>query len=1745
MSTDLERMSLNSSSANSVGSGGRTLSANVRKLHNALNLLLNDLEREQFIHCLNVYHSKRNVFDLVQTLKVILSTPSKRQLLPMLRLVIPRSDQLLFDQYTSEGLYLKSDLLASNGNPVAAESPGKAMPLAGNANALPGHFQAPPLQLRPSSDSFSTTSEGTVPPTPFPGRAVFQETPSDIRQVSLKRSKNKEGLGFSIRGGSEHGVGIYVSLVEPGSLAEKEGLRVGDQILRVNDKVFDRVTHAEAVKPVFYKGVAGSQVMLSSLISQSRAMLEEQARHLLNEQERQTMVYYLDEYKEGHIGIQALVMALIELLNTHAKFSLLSEVRGLITPQDLERFDSLVLKREIESMKARQNSGTVLGTDSYSMVSYADTLTSTGSYFTSTTLSSARAHDPGVLAVLITGAGRAYELHGETQDDLHDEDDDEEDEDLSVSQGDPRQLQHWRPERDRQLDMTEDECEAVVSEGQSEGDRDTKSEREEYPDLPYDGHLDLTAARQETRPEDFQDYDEAANDSTGFDEDFLLSEVEGNSPARLQGEPEDSRPGEGSYGRFGETFSGAQEDMPSVLRIQRQETPVTPPKMGLSQTLLSRISTEDLVNGPDIEAETIPETSFTDSAEDSQGDGGRTGSPRGSWESGSESERPRDNPLFREELPADGEWEATIQESQPAPSSSSTPRTQRKAHSPPVKPSAVSRQPRSVSPVRAWRPQRDGSPKPPTGRSGGAAETLRYGQGQLNFPLPDFSKVEPRVRFPKAEESGYKPPKGRVAPRKSFAAGEAPLVFKSPAEIVREVLLSSTEGPAPPRPNAKVPEEFKSPQQATELVHQLQEDYNKLLTKYAEAENTIDRMRLGAKVSLYSDPPKPSHSVHMGALHQGSKVVTLTIPQLQKAQLSQSPDPALQALLNSASSIQSGCVPEACTPTRSLEPGVGQRLTEALAKQAGKFSLQVDSFEDLIRAGNLNPYEQLKGFGSLRQAQEALERGYLQAREEHRRLQQQGAEPGYFDPNREVEGEIFRLGMRLEDLKDRIDQTMQSQPSPASLPPEPLQMDLSTASDPQTRLHTPAARTRRPESALVKASHDAVCVEVSSVSGDSAGEGEEEGEVLPHALPEPLRHKHCEVEGEFSNLLHRYHNFRGLSELMEPGLGSELTASPQERSPSQGAEGTEPAGRSPKEDESRTAPLPQPMESKADLLGLPQDGSMDQSEPPQEESLLQASSLPGKRAMSSRGGVLKGGGDGSRRSSVTSVGESGATEYRPQKVLHHNKTAPPQERIVSPETDSGFVGSESSRLTPAVHSPEHQRARRPFTGGDGELRTPPRPVQRPPLSAPRRRTDTAGGSGSAPKTGPLSRARRHSLSQPGPSRSSSPQHWSESVSSEFEPDAYATHSESEGEGQSVVRTYLRPANKLQYEQLPSPSSTPSPLRIRTQRGPQTAHALPARHVAIQALQGEVSRLRHRLEESLHRLHTPPISTAPPASGRLPVQDEEEEPRHRSTPLRSSQGRQDEFGEPKSPAQRERSTSIPRLRRELQISSDSDNSQCAPRPQSSKSVPGFSTSNDDRKHPRTRTQEAESFRGPYTGQQYSVLYPGSSDHDSLGNLTAPCPACSGTGAPSQAKREAGSSPQEGQRMGSPRKERGGVYLPFPTPPVFRYMPPVHYVPYSPSHLYFSTPASKTPPPSPESRLYWSTGLLELQPEPGVKGQRRRRRSLTLDSTEVDTLSRSLSRAVEAAQSMRLTTGRMARSLTTELSRSSPLRQSFLY
>ena len=70
---------------------------------------------------------------------------------------------------------------------------------------------------------------------------------SGVHRLEVKRDSSGE-WGFSIRGGVEHGIGVFVSWVEPGSGAQKSGLQVGDQILKANDLSFENVSHYDAVK---------------------------------------------------------------------------------------------------------------------------------------------------------------------------------------------------------------------------------------------------------------------------------------------------------------------------------------------------------------------------------------------------------------------------------------------------------------------------------------------------------------------------------------------------------------------------------------------------------------------------------------------------------------------------------------------------------------------------------------------------------------------------------------------------------------------------------------------------------------------------------------------------------------------------------------------------------------------------------------------------------------------------------------------------------------------------------------------------------------------------------------------------------------------------------------------------------------------------------------------------------------------------------------------------------------------------------------------------------------------------------------------------------------------------------------------------------------------------------------------------------------------------------------------------------
>ncbi|XP_793549.4 whirlin isoform X1 [Strongylocentrotus purpuratus] len=612
------------------GSASRTMSANVLRLHESLTNLLNGQDKAHFVHALNDYNSKRNVYTLVHNLMGILNTPEKKQLYVLLGKVIPSSDQTLFWQHV-DALCMGASVERPQ-SVVSNVSPN-------NVSSMNGSMSRPESRLyqqntrtigRPSSSLQSLNHPSNVKQnseTSFqhqnqsyreqnhlqqphhhhqhlqPGGDELHgkvarkttdvqlpvEQNRDLKRIVLRKSdQDGGGLGFSIRGGAEHSVGIFVSLVEANSLAEKRGLIKGDQIMQVNDIPFEKVAHSDAVKilkavnklvlyvksvgrvpgsffshqtytwvnpkgrsvspppdvdplggrmlndtqnrksglnllkngdekkvnvvvnegeslglmirggkefglgiyitgidtysvadhaglkvgdqildvnsrnfldiehqnavdilkssklmmmtikdvgklpygrttidrtqwltgnevkdsppttrPVkrdqveetdsiyadiperpssaFSRGI-GSQVMYNKSMAgvQNWSMLEDQSRNLLSENERGTMMYYLEEYQRNTITVEALVMALFELFDTHAKFSLLSEIRAFIFPRDIDRFDGLVLKREVEAMKARQRGYFMNERET----SFTDTMSNSSRYNSSSSIDS-------------------------------------------------------------------------------------------------------------------------------------------------------------------------------------------------------------------------------------------------------------------------------------------------------------------------------------------------------------------------------------------------------------------------------------------------------------------------------------------------------------------------------------------------------------------------------------------------------------------------------------------------------------------------------------------------------------------------------------------------------------------------------------------------------------------------------------------------------------------------------------------------------------------------------------------------------------------------------------------------------------------------------------------------------------------------------------------------------------------------------------------------------------------------------------------------------------------------------------------------------------------------------------------------------------------------------------------------------------------------------------------------------------
>ncbi|XP_057261850.1 microtubule organization protein AKNA [Pezoporus wallicus] len=992
-----------------------------------------------------------------------------------------------------------------------------------------------------------------------------------------------------------------------------------------------------------------------------------------------------------------------------------------------------------------------------------------------------------------------------------------------------------------------------------------------------------------------------------------------------------------------------------------------------------------------------------------------------------------------------------------------------------------------------------------------------YGQGQLNHPLPDLSKVEARVKVTRS----YRPPRGRALP----SAPGPSIGFKSPAEIVREVLLSSGEGvPPQPPPTAGLPHGFRSPEQATELVQQLQDDYHKLLTKYAEAENTIDQLRLGARVSLYSDPPQPSRSLAMGAMGAGGRVLALSMAQARTATFSAAtvsspggaPAPPEQggAPQPSPSPTAMGgcptCLGTCCCP--------GTRLTRTLAGQAQKLQAQVDSFEGWTQAGKPTRQEQLQRFGKLKEAQDALEQAYLGARQHPGAL-------GDFDPERAVEREIFHLGLHLEELKERLEPGGRQQ-----LPSKCLDQPQS----PPTPSPSSATRCPHPESPMV-------------MDGPQGTAGDTE--LVTEGLPQPLWHKQQQVEDDFGDLLEQYKHFKSLPESLSLEQLSLAESRSQEEADGAGARDGGPSKvpcrtRSLEEgSDLETSPL-HPLERRAVPLSP--------REPPWPAGAQGHQPLPTTEEPPSAAMTCLGVPKAPQAPLSRQVGNAG-TQRRPHK----------EQRIVSPETDSGFVGSEASRVSPPVHTPEH---RPPSTGKPGSLGPsipipatlhPPWKREVTPLPSETTVMDTTGGTCQPPST---------------PSQSSSPRHWTRSPSSEAGHDhgGVGTHTDSDVEGRSCASTSGPLGTTRGPASPPASPKAPSPTPLSLDPPSlDLAHcdllgSRLERDQAIRELQDEVWRLRLRLEESLRHSHSYPKGKAPPRvtlGRRQPVTSAPLSPRA-AAPV----------GEPRppvwgrmaprvAPTRRGRSVSVPRDRPELDLTSESDPSPTGPR-----------VTPSPWKTPRS-PPDAVTFRGQHTGTRYQAGVPRASTapreeprtHEgprcrrsrapSAGQAgdaarqpqhSTPrrtcCPACRAPmGAPSSdgathAEHGPGAASSPGSHTG-PRAQKleqpGLWYLASPgASAAIGCLAPVPIVPYAPSVLY----CSPVVPTSPHTMGQCGSEHPPRSPAAGPH------RCLPLDLEE---LNWSLSRAMAAARSVRVTTTRMSRVLAAELSQARGLRHSCLF
>nr|XP_033772307.1 protein AKNAD1 isoform X2 [Geotrypetes seraphini] len=265
-----------------------------------------------------------------------------------------------------------------------------------------------------------------------------------------------------------------------------------------------------------------------------------------------------------------------------------------------------------------------------------------------------------------------------------------------------------------------------------------------------------------------------------------------------------------------------------------------------------------------------------------------------------------------------------------------------------------------------------------------SSSEIKYGQGQVHYRLPDFSKVASKVKIPKRHGGVRSTPVMKAA--KSFPN----LIDKS--AVVKDVL---------------------------EMMHPVVQEH-----EYEK--RNLDPQQ----VSLYSASLNPKTMIDRGASDEHFEDSTVSNLSLWKMQveptLPHGDSTELESETKNSKSLFSTTEEVSLNYTKAQDSAEAEEMFQMLKDHTEQLKTKGEEFSKCLLKDALSLQDQSLVFKHLKECLETLEQDYLATKEKHRDLQLQsyrsGRETvGEFDPDRKVEGEIFRLGMLLEDIKEKMD----------------------------------------------------------------------------------------------------------------------------------------------------------------------------------------------------------------------------------------------------------------------------------------------------------------------------------------------------------------------------------------------------------------------------------------------------------------------------------------------------------------------------------------------------------------------------------------------------------------------------------------------------------------------------------------------------------------------------------------------------